>query len=264
MLGSRFRVFPDGRVNKIVDGVEVPAHIILYGRNKQYEAVTYRDNGKQKTAYVHRLVAAAFVPNPDKFPQVNHIDGNPRNNSASNLAWVTRSYTTRHAYDSGQTNPMATATPCTCCGDFTKAKDGICPKCKQMLKIEAGEIDRRAKQADRYSQIDVSLLTDTEKKYVNHAANGMSVAEIAQLYSVSKQCVSAALLWAEKKSISGRKLPRNIEDRRISLINRLDRKRKKLEYATAALKVAKSGYEGVKAALEELEGYIQETFKTQQ
>lgn len=39
--------------------------------------------------YVHRLIAKAFVPNPDNKPYVDHIDGNRLNNDASNLRWVT-------------------------------------------------------------------------------------------------------------------------------------------------------------------------------
>lgn len=45
--------------------------------------------GKQRHFKVHRLVAAAFIPNPELKPQVDHIDGDPANNIVENLRWVT-------------------------------------------------------------------------------------------------------------------------------------------------------------------------------
>jgi len=48
-------------------------------------------NGFFKNFHLHRIVAEAFVPNPNNFPQVDHIDGNKANNDASNLRWCTQS-----------------------------------------------------------------------------------------------------------------------------------------------------------------------------
>lgn len=48
--------------------------------------------GKKTTCYVHRLVAIAFIPNPDTYPVINHKDENRQNNHASNLEWCTQKY----------------------------------------------------------------------------------------------------------------------------------------------------------------------------
>jgi hypothetical protein len=46
--------------------------------------------GRNNQKYVHRLVAAAFVPNPESLPEVDHIDGNRLNLAVENLQWVSR------------------------------------------------------------------------------------------------------------------------------------------------------------------------------
>ena len=58
-------------------------------------------NGKEKTKYVHRLVAKTFIPNQDNKPQVNHKDGNKQNNCIDNLEWVTHSENMKHAFKIG-------------------------------------------------------------------------------------------------------------------------------------------------------------------
>ncbi len=46
--------------------------------------------------FVHRLVATAFLANPDELPCINHIDGNPLNNAVVNLEWCTYAYNNTH------------------------------------------------------------------------------------------------------------------------------------------------------------------------
>lgn len=58
-------------------------------------------NNPIKTFQVHRLVAEAFIPNPENKPEVNHKDGNKLNNHKDNLEWNTSSENLKHAIDNG-------------------------------------------------------------------------------------------------------------------------------------------------------------------
>lgn len=64
--------------------------------NSGYERVVLSKNGEDKNYSVHRLVAQAFIPNPNNFSQVNHKDENKANNSVDNLEWCTPSYNCRY------------------------------------------------------------------------------------------------------------------------------------------------------------------------
>ena len=68
-------------------------------RHKEYKRPMIRlsKNGKTKLCRVCRLVALAFIPNPDNKPEVNHIDCNPQNNMAKNLEWTTRKENHTHS-----------------------------------------------------------------------------------------------------------------------------------------------------------------------
>lgn len=66
--------------------------------HSRYMVVTLYKNGKGKQMLVHRLVAQAFIPNPDKLSQVNHKNGNRKDNRVENLEWVTAEENIMHSY----------------------------------------------------------------------------------------------------------------------------------------------------------------------
>jgi hypothetical protein len=69
-----------------------------YQNKDGYMMCALQKDGKSKQVRVHRLVADAFIPNPDKLPQVNHKDGNKTNNYIDNLEWVDNSRNIMHRY----------------------------------------------------------------------------------------------------------------------------------------------------------------------
>ena len=70
-----------------------------------YHAVMFWMNNNAYCRKVHRLVAEAFIPNPDNLKEVNHIDGNHDNNQVSNLEWITHQANVQHSFDTGIKQP---------------------------------------------------------------------------------------------------------------------------------------------------------------
>lgn len=91
-----YEVSDAGRVRRIVDRNGMPyaeARILSLHISRGYAFVGLSNKGKHaKNVLVHRLVAFAFVPNPNNYKEVNHKDENKLNNNASNLEWCTREY----------------------------------------------------------------------------------------------------------------------------------------------------------------------------
>lgn len=74
-----------------VDGKHLKRKEIKGGKfSNGYEFVCLRKDGVNHNCLKHRLVAEAFIKNPDNLPVVNHIDGNIHNNSVENLEWCTQ------------------------------------------------------------------------------------------------------------------------------------------------------------------------------
>lgn len=68
---------------------------------KGYLHVNLSKDGKNTTCQIHRLVAVAFIPNPDELPVVNHKDWNVANNQVGNLEWCTARYNSQYRKNTG-------------------------------------------------------------------------------------------------------------------------------------------------------------------
>ena len=101
-LDQKYQVSTMGQIKRLAydvvsqrNGVEYIMHkneMIVKLQNQKYQMVMLMVNGKQKAFYVHRLVAQAFISNPDNLPEVNHINEDKYDNRVENLEWCTHNY----------------------------------------------------------------------------------------------------------------------------------------------------------------------------
>lgn len=95
---TSYDISDDGLLrNRNIGNIKIPC--IRKDGYLYYQIYIIREKGKKylKMVNAHRLVATAFIPNPNNKPEINHIDGNKTNNSVSNLEWSTRKENMEHA-----------------------------------------------------------------------------------------------------------------------------------------------------------------------
>lgn len=90
-----YKVSKDGQVMNVRKNKTIKPWLNIYG----YYSVRLHKGGNRRTAFVHRLIAQTFIPNPDNKSEVNHIDGNKLNNDISNLEWVSHRENIIHSVD---------------------------------------------------------------------------------------------------------------------------------------------------------------------
>ena len=96
---GRYQVSNFGRVKSFFDD---KPHILKANKvTEGYLRLRLYKSGASQNCFIHRLVAQAFIPNPEDKPQVNHIDGDKTNNRVENLEWMTSGENISHAFKLG-------------------------------------------------------------------------------------------------------------------------------------------------------------------
>ena len=101
---NEYQINQFGEIRTLKDSPKLKKYDVLKPQISKSNGYVYQmlyKNGKEKLLRVHRLVAMAFLPNPNNLPQVNHKDGNKQNNSVDNLEWCEQSDNMKHAYKNG-------------------------------------------------------------------------------------------------------------------------------------------------------------------
>ena len=96
--------FPSYQVSNLGNIKNSKGDLMVVGKRKTnsgYLQVRLFYNGKYYYRYIHRLMAIAFIPNPNNYRTVNHIDGNKINNVITNLEWASDEMQQRHAFLTG-------------------------------------------------------------------------------------------------------------------------------------------------------------------
>lgn len=131
-----------------------------------YLKVRLQKDGLDKTLLVHRLVADAFIPNPEALPHVNHKDGNRENNQVSNLEWCTSKENVRHAWKTG-------------------LMDSAREKFKKRMLGTKGDLSYATKLSDKTIQ-EIRDFAATHPRKKNQYTDGFTASELAEKYGVCK------------------------------------------------------------------------------
>lgn len=182
--GEGYKIYEDGSVVSYKKGrtiVDSPQRTLKQQVSKGTKGYCQVDLG-EKTVKVHRLVALAFIPNPENKPQINHVDGDKTNNHVDNLEWCDNSENQIHAYSHGLSKPKT--------GDdnpyWENEEKFICLRKRRMVEvfdIQMNKIAEYKSLGDASRNLDIGLST------INRAMQGGYLCKKKYYFKEIKKCV---------------------------------------------------------------------------
>lgn len=146
----------------------------LKSRGPHYRIKLSKEN-KTVMIYIHRLIAEAFIPNPNNHPIVNHIDGNALNNMADNLEWCTIEHNVRHAFENG----------------LIKIRKGT----KSHMYGKSGSLSPNSKKVNQYTKEGIFIKT---WESINLAEKTLNIKNISTCCQ-NKRKTSGGYIWKYKE-----------------------------------------------------------------
>lgn len=163
VIGWKYEISSLGRLRRS-DNKRLKSFDTFHGN---YYAARLFTEGRSKKYLIHRLVAEAFIENPENKPQVNHKDGNKLNNTATNLEWVTAKENRQHAHDTGLCN-YRTGDNCS----WSKISES--QRHEIVTMIESGERYRSIAAKYNISRSLVGLIGAQQRRNVGEVNNSLA------------------------------------------------------------------------------------------
>ena len=172
------------RIKRTLNGRVIPVErksIVPVIDKDGYETISLHVDGKHYHVKVHRLVAQAFIPNPENKPEVNHKDGNKKNNTVENLEWVTAKENTAHAAKTGLRHSITGESH-----NWAKYTNEDIHKVCKLLEDKNNTLER------------ISILTGVNKVVICNIGLGKIWKNISKNYNFPKRGYSSRTIYSDE------------------------------------------------------------------